>query len=154
NTWAWGGVSEDGATKPVLRAVGEGVVRAEHDTLGPFFWWASPGPDGRSPRLLFTENETNTEAVLGVPNPSPYVKDAFHARVIGGNPGPVDTAMAGTKCAAWYRITIPAGGEQVLRLRLAAEEGAPRDPLGVPDFDGLVDRRRRETDEFYDARIP
>ena len=31
-----------------------------------------------APELLFTENETNTERLFGVPNASPYVKDAFH----------------------------------------------------------------------------
>ena len=35
-------------------------------------------------RSLFTENETNTEKVTGVPNESIFVKDAFHDAIIKG----------------------------------------------------------------------
>ena len=46
----------------------------------------------RRPELLFTENETNAQRLWGQPNPTPYVKDAFHRYVISGerdavNPG-------------------------------------------------------------------
>jgi hypothetical protein len=55
--------------------------------------------------------------------------------------------------AAHYRLTVPAGGERVVRLRLAKDEVArPFD-----DFDAILARRRDEADEFYDdlqADIP
>ena len=34
------------------------------------------------PDLLFTENDTNFTRLWGVPNKSPYVKDAFHDHII------------------------------------------------------------------------
>ena len=36
-------------------------------------------------RILFTENETNTERMYGVENKTPYVKDAFHTAVINNS---------------------------------------------------------------------
>ena len=35
--------------------------------------------------LLFTNNDTNTMRLYGVPSRSPWVKDAFHHRVIEGD---------------------------------------------------------------------
>ena len=47
-----------------------GTIAISHPELGSRFLSCDGGPD-----LLFTENETNTERLFGVPNPSPYVKD-------------------------------------------------------------------------------
>ena len=86
NTWSWG----HDPRRPELRADGPGRVRAEHRHLGERWWYVDAEP--RTPELLFTENETNAERLFGVPNASPYVKDAFHEYVVGGrrdrvNPG-------------------------------------------------------------------
>ena len=84
NTWSWGSAYDEGCwPKPHLRA-GRRRTRssAEHTTLGRFRLMPAPGPDGESPPLLFTENETNlAAAVPDAPNASPYVKDAFHEYV-------------------------------------------------------------------------
>ena len=64
NTWSWG--LED--AKPRLIGETGGVIAAEHASLGPR-WLACEG----KPDLLFTENETNTERLWGVPNRSPFV---------------------------------------------------------------------------------
>ena len=82
NTWSWG----DEGEKPVLREKG-GAIVASHPELGEY----TLSCDGK-PELLFTENETNAERLWGQPNPTPYVKDAFHRYVIAGerdavNPG-------------------------------------------------------------------
>ena len=75
--------------------------------------------------MLFTENESNTGRLWGQPNSSPYVKDAFHACVISGQVEAVNPAHVGTKAAAHYRLEVPAGGSQTVRLRLTA--AAPSD---------------------------
>lgn len=36
------------------------------------------GPDGSVPKLLWTENETNTQRLYKMDNYTPYTKDAFH----------------------------------------------------------------------------
>ena len=61
------------------------------------------------PELLFTENETNAQRLWGQPNPSPYVKDAFHEYVIAGKSEAVNPAKTGTKAAAHYVLDVPAG---------------------------------------------
>ena len=99
NTWSWG----HDPRRPELRADGPGRVRVEHRHLGVRWWYVDAEP--RSPELLFTENETNAERLFGVPNASPYVKDAFHEYVVGGRRDRVNPERRGTKAAAHYRAT-------------------------------------------------
>src|SRR5262249_43553726 len=61
------------------------------------------------PDLLFTENDTNAERLYGVPNASPYVKDAFHRYVVDGDATAVNPAGMGTKACARYALTIASG---------------------------------------------
>ena len=77
NTWVWGSKYE-GTKKPLFKKVGEGHVQGEHESLGISHFYAGSGPDGKSPRLLWTENESNLKALYGVQNTTPYTKDAFH----------------------------------------------------------------------------
>ncbi|BCS32293.1 glucosidase [Luteitalea sp. TBR-22] len=141
NTWSW----DDGSPKPALRGSAPGVVQASHPELGDC-WLSCEG----APELLFTENETNASRLWGQPNPTPYVKDAFHAYVIAGEAGAVNPAHEGTKAAAHYVLDVPAGGSQQVRLRLAAS--APASPFA--DFDAVVEQRLADADEFYDRITP
>src|SRR6185503_4024616 len=84
NTWSWGYASE----RPRLEAVGPATVGVWHRHLGERRW-AVRGSDGHPVALLFPENDSNAERLWAVPNPSPYVKDAFHAAVVDGLPGRV-----------------------------------------------------------------
>ena len=77
NTWSWG----DEGEKPVLREKG-GAIVASHPELGEYTLSC-----GGKPELLFTENESNAERLWGQPNPTPYVKDAFHRYVISRGEG-------------------------------------------------------------------
>jgi hypothetical protein len=139
NTWSWG----DGSPKPSLRAVGAGVVQASHHELGEQ-WLACEG----EPELLFTENESNAARLWSQPNPSPHVKDAFHAYVVNGDGGAVNPARQGTKATAHYILDVPPGESRQIRLRLTTSRpDAPMD-----DFDATFDQRIAEADEFY-ARI-
>src|SRR5947207_12966895 len=75
------------------------------------------GPDGAAPDLLFCDNETNTARLYGTHPVSPYPKDGINDHVVHGAPT-VNPERAGTKCAFWYRLTVPTGQTAELRLRL------------------------------------
>jgi hypothetical protein len=101
---------------------------------------------------LFTENETNAERVFGpqAQSASRFVKDAFHRHVIHGEQC-VNPEQVGTKAALHYRFDVPAGGSVVVRLRLSGD-GDLRAPLA--EVDGIIARRLREADQFYDTLHP
>jgi hypothetical protein len=139
NTWSWGNPS----TKGNVRAIDERTLLAAH----PILVDQTLQCDG-SPELLFTENESNARRLWGQPNPSPYVKDAFHEYVIGGNKEAVNPDKTGTKAAVHYALQVPAGGCKVVRLRLSAKAPAK----AFADFDTIFASRLADADEFY-ARI-
>jgi hypothetical protein len=137
NTWSW----KLGARRPVLRqANGSGVIEIEDPTLGSYRLTM----EGRPP-LLFTENETNRQALWGLQNTSPYVKDAFHQYVIGGEVGAVNPAQTGTKACALYRFDLAPEESRTIRLRLTQSQDSS--PLG--DIDSLFAERILEADEFF-----
>jgi hypothetical protein len=140
NNWSWGD-----APKPSLRETAEGTVTATHHVLGERTLYC----DGR-PELLFTENESNASRLWGQPNPSPYVKDAFHEYVVAGREDAVNPARTGTKAAALYRLEVPAGGSKVVRLRLRAQTMAD----AFSSFDETFDARLKDANEFYDRITP
>ena len=140
NTWSSGDTS-----KPALRRVAEGKILASHEQLGERTLLCEGNPD-----LLFTENESNLQRLWGRPNTSPYVKDAFHEYVVSGGQTAVNPRASGTKAAAYYRLTVPAGGSQVIRLRLSKELAA--DPLRT--FDKTFAARLEDANEFYERITP
>lgn len=148
NTWSWG---EPGAARPSLVRTGDATVRAVGPS-GGFEWNAAPASDGARPALLFTENESNRERLWGVPNATPCVKDAFHARVVNGHTSAVNPEGKGTKAAAWYQLMVPAGGAISIDLRLTRRDGpgasVPAAPFGAGFAKVLADRTR-EADEFF-----
>src|SRR6516165_10352369 len=84
NTWSWAASTE----RPTLQVfrwgqVGnlppqmQSVVKASHPILGERFLMCDD-----SPTLLFTENETNTQRIFGVPNRTPYVKDSINSYIV------------------------------------------------------------------------
>jgi Mannosylglycerate hydrolase MGH1-like glycoside hydrolase domain len=152
NTWDWGRFGEGYWRKGKIAKVADGVVETQHPSLEPMRWSAEPC-DGRTPELLFTENETNMERLFGVASETPFVKDAFHAFVVDGRRDAVNPNGFGTKAAAHYRLEVPARGEVVVRLRLSSIEEAPDTAFGI-DFDRIMGERLDEADDFYAARVP
>ena len=102
------------------------------------------------PQLLFTENESNTEALWnwdGGPSANPYVKDAFHQRVVHGKRTTrVNPAQRGTKACAWYQFNLAPGQTEIIRLRLTLRTEPSR---MIRDIDGVFAERICEADEFY-----
>jgi hypothetical protein len=153
NQWSW----LAGLERPVLQQVVgpplTSVVQAVHAKLGEFNLYC----DGDVP-LLFTENETNTQRIFGVPNRSPYVKDSINNYVVHGQHAAVNPEKKGTKVAAHYRLAVKPGECRVVRLRLsnvifAQSNGEVGSPFGT-HFENLLRARHREADEFYAAIIP
>ena len=154
NRWSWGGDIE----KPLLESAAKtdslAIVAATEELLGQRYLYC----DG-SPTLLFTENETNTERLFGVPNAASFVKDGVNNCVVNGKKDAVNPAERGTKVAAHYIITVGAGASQTLKLRLSdlqptAMTVAPHNgPFGL-SFDDIMKSRRREADEFYRELTP
>ncbi|QDT57050.1 hypothetical protein Pan44_51150 [Caulifigura coniformis] len=149
NTWSWGADGPRPVFSTVRQADGGAAIRARHSQLGDYLL-ACEG----EPELLFTENETNSERLFGVPNRSPFVKDAFHRAICCGEQGAVNPEGNGTKAAARYQLDVPAQAERVVRLRLTAEpQGHGWAPFGS-SFSRTLAKRRHEADEFYDALMP
>ncbi|GGN15149.1 MGH1-like glycoside hydrolase domain-containing protein [Streptomyces fuscichromogenes] len=141
HTWSWAG----GTAVPALRQPADGVIRADHDELGPRWLYFEGGP-----QTLFTENDTNNERIFGSPNTTPYVKDGIGRYVVHGETGAVNPARTGTKAAVHHVRTVPGGGSTTVRLRLTAAELT--DPWG--EFQQVFDARRTEADVFFEGVVP
>ena len=141
NTWSW----KEGEPKPLLREI-DGGIQAAHAELNQYSLFCEGNPE-----LLFTENESNTERLWGVPNQSPWVKDAFHQYVIAGNTEAVNPAKTGTKAAAHYLLDVPAGGSSVVRVRLSAN---PKANSFGESFERTFAARIADADEFYKRITP
>jgi hypothetical protein len=156
NVWSW----QAGAQKPALRqaagAPAWAAVQVVDETLGERYLYCEGAES-----LLFTENETNTQRIFGVPNRSPFVKDGINEYVVHGREGAVNPDKTGTKAAAHYTLTVNPGACQVVRLRLSAVtpaslasgNGEGATPFGGP-FDEVFQARKKEADEFYAALTP
>ncbi len=148
NTWSWLPLDAS-PPRPSMRALprvpGLASIELEQSHLGRIFFHAEGEPE-----LCFTENETNLTRLYGVPNGSPFVKDAFHRYIVDGEPSAVNPALTGTKACARYRLRLAPGVPETFRLRLTnTERAAPFD-----DFDATFASRIADADEFYDAVMP
>jgi len=153
NTWSWG----DPCDKPAIEALGPPsekanghawAVRARHPTLGTYHLYGAQPAE-----TLFTENDTNVERLWGLANAQPYVKDAFHRRVIAGEQTAVNPAGVGTKFAAWTRRTVAPGQEARIDLVLSTE---PPELLERPFArqEAVFSARQSEANVFYDQLLP
>jgi len=148
NTWTWW----PDAAKPFLKEItsrnGYRSVAASHSQLGERYLYCEEDIP-----LLFTENETNNERIFGTRNASPYVKDGINNYVVQGNQDAINPGNLGTKAAAHYSVTVDAGQTATVRLRLSdLALTAMGDPF--KSFAEIMDARRNEADEFYQAITP
>ncbi|MDR3624620.1 MAG: hypothetical protein P4L16_05725 [Chlamydiales bacterium] len=151
NQWSWG---EKMHSRPEIRVEhntehGIALVASEKDMsppqnllyeykLGKRYFY---GPVNGEP--LFTHNESPFF------ENATFVKDAFHRSIINKedscNPG-----LDGTKACLHYSFNVKAKSHIVLHLRLS--DKLLEDPLA--DVDVIVDKRKREADQFYEAIQP
>jgi hypothetical protein len=154
NTWALGRNGEGYWPRPIFRKSTAGHVTAEHASLGKFHFLVEDEPGGESPALLFTENETNRQRLYNVPNEHPYVKDAFHDYVVHQKHSATHPGQTGTKSAAHFHLTIPAGESVTLKMRIVSDTDfqqfdSDRQSICGDDFDDIFEQRIQEADEFY-----
>ncbi|MFT3842885.1 MAG: glucosidase [Myxococcaceae bacterium] len=146
NTWAWGRTRLGYWPRPEI-SLDQGRLRLKHSSLGEYLASFEQTPR----RVLFTENETNAKKLFGSEGRSPWSKDAFDELVVHGNEAAVNAACVGTKAAAWYRELVQPGKAAVLRARLThVREATPRP---FDDFEQVIDLRRKEANQFYEAHV-
>lgn len=143
NTWSWGQVHGATAKRPHITQIEDQTVLAEHETLGRYHLHFE-----KSAPLLFTENETNTQDLYGLPVLGGFSKDGIAKAVIENRHEAVRAGF-GTKVSPHYRLTIPARGKEVIRLRLCAEGLLAETKPAFERFDSLMDHRREEADAFF-----
>ncbi len=156
NYWTWQGDPDVPRMSLADRRPETQIVSAEHYKLGTRYLYCEPGA-----AVLFTENETNTARLFGLPNQSRYVKDGINDFVVHGNREAINPANTGTKCAADHRLTIAPGESETVRVRLSdvppdaldRMHGDGPGPFGTR-FDELIDIRLAEADDFYNAITP
>jgi hypothetical protein len=151
NTWSWGREGEGYSERPELFRSGPASIETRGGGLDAMRLHFEPVSG--TPELLFTENETNTGRLYGLPANTPYTKDAFHENVVAGRADAVNPGERGTKAAAHYRLTVPSRGSVVLRARLVAVTEDSKAPFDR-GFDRAFSLRKQETEEFYDAVLP
>lgn len=134
--------------KPRIVGVDKQTVGTLFSSVGDFQWSVAPGPKGEFADLLFTENESNSEQLWKSPNPTPYVKDAFHRYVIQKEAGAVNPKSFGTKTAAHYRLNLKPGETQVIQTRLTLKSEIEGERFGK-SFDAIFEKRIQEADLFY-----
>jgi hypothetical protein len=161
NTWSWDGEARDQPIISVDRShPGKTALLADDSMAPPLHGLVSDSRLGphrlelpTGVELFFTDNETNGPRVYGrgAQSRSPFVKDAFHRRIVQNELGAVNPHLVGTRACARQRFLVPAGGAAVIRMRLCPSNT----PSCTPDeLDAIVTRRRAEADEFYDALHP
>jgi hypothetical protein len=146
NDWSWG----DPVEKPQLKEIpapkgAHWAVQADHPTLGTYYLY---GRHVAQP--MYTENESNAERLWNVPNATPYVKDAFHRRIVNGDQSAVNPARIGTKFGAWHALNVDAGHTVTIGMTLS------RTPLAMPFDKREVIFAKREADAttFYEELLP
>jgi len=136
NTWAWG--YDD--YRPHLAATPGGPVQVSHRELGELACYA----EGEA-QWLFCDNNTNTERLFQQPSPEQFFKDGINDYVVDKQRDAVNPALAGTKAAAHFQLTLASGASQQVRLRLGPAGQA--EPFA--DFTQVMQQRQAEADEFY-----
>ena len=120
NVWSWGGDSP----RPVLRQAtlsdAGGAIAASHPQLGERLLCYEGAAE-----LLFTENETNSERLVHVPNRTLYVKDGINSYIVQGRHDAVNPEKTGTKASVHHEIEVRAGESKVIRLRLVPRATTP-----------------------------
>jgi hypothetical protein len=152
NTWSWGEVHDEENSHPQLHFVetasldgqsGQRLVHATHPRMGEY--WLACQHAGNGPQLLFTENESNTQRLWGVPNRTPFVKDGINDAVVHGLSDAVNPQGFGTKVAAHYPLMIAPATTETILLRLSATQ---HDTPFV-DVEKVFEARQAEADRFY-----
>ncbi|MBU2995845.1 glucosidase [Cellulophaga baltica] len=140
NYWSF----RDMPKKPVIKKTDnkkENCVSIDHCYVGKYNFYYEDAS-----KLLFTENETNMEAVFNSENDHPYKKDLFHTAVTTNDYKVATKLKNGTKFSPLYILELEAGASKSIKLRLSKNElNNPFDE----DYDSVLKTRTEECEEFY-----
>jgi hypothetical protein len=142
NTWSWGYNNE----RPDMHLMRPGTIRLNERHLDERWWYVSVDGE-KTPRLLFTENETNLKRLYDEPNPIPYVKDGINDFVVDGAGRTINTDGLGTKAAAHVKTELQPGQSITVNVRFSSE--MQEEPFA--DFNAVFEQRIRQADDFYDT---
>ncbi len=146
--WFYNRSSNQRATvKPIIIDYNKTTVKATHQRLGSYYLYFP-----RTRATFYTDNVTNTQKISGIPNATPFVKDAFHDGIVRKkNIKSLRVSTSGTKFAPIYDLTIGGGESKTLYLRLTNKE---LDNGFEEGFENIFSTRKAEADEFYKAILP
>jgi hypothetical protein len=113
-------------------------------TLGRFYLIGEPGGEA-----LFTNNESNLARLYGQQNVSPFVKDAFHRKIVSGEPC-TNPENFGTKAAIRYKYDVAPGSSVSLTLCLTQEP----EPRYLSQAPKIISDRKTDADTFFNAIHP
>ncbi|MFD2572126.1 glucosidase [Spirosoma soli] len=149
NTWSWGDDS-DGVPnhRPQLALRPDGGIAIDHVQLGQYVLQAEGEPN-----WLFCENESNLARLYNTHIGSKYPKDGINDYLVRKS-NSVNPLQTGTKAAAHYVLTVQAGEERQIRLRLKSVNSSRSSADSFADFDQLVAERKAEADAFYEQIHP
>jgi hypothetical protein len=139
NTWSWG--YDD--YKPGISTGNKNYLLLSHQNIGNYSLFYEENPE-----LLFCDNDTNIKKLYNVDSESLF-KDGINDFIVNGKKEAVNNT-AGTKAGINYKITLPALGSKVIRLRLKANSDKSELINPFEDFDSIFNLRTKETDEFYE----
>ncbi|NOT49216.1 MAG: glucosidase [Acidobacteria bacterium] len=145
NTWRWNGEDAD----CLMKGTRSGLIEMACPPYGKRWLHVDGDAD-----LLFTENETNEEKLFDSENASRFVKDGINDYLIQGRSDAVNPEQSGTKAAADFKLSIEAGSQKTIRLRLTDKNLFLKKADPFTDFDDIFSARKTEADEFYSSIIP
>jgi hypothetical protein len=133
--------------KPSVQFIDDQTVKAWHHNLNDYYLYFPPANS-----VWFTENETNTEKLFGIPNQSVFVKDAFNDGIVHHkNIEALKQKKQGTKFAPVYEINMEGYSTHTIILRLTNQRISEPFTDGFGDIFGL---RKKEADDFYASVLP
>jgi Mannosylglycerate hydrolase MGH1-like glycoside hydrolase domain len=140
------------AQYPDIKLVKQGgpseSVQCSHHALGDYMLYFQ-----QADKILFTENETNTQRLYNYPNKTPFVKDAFHEVIINEQDELLKDKTNGTKCSPVYYLTVEGQSTQSIFLRLSNTTPVMNEPFGE-DFIATFNTCKKQADEFYQRLLP
>ena len=136
--------NNDDEKKPLITEISKTSVKAEQERLGKYYFYFQKPDDN-----FYTDNETNKEKIMGIPNASPFVKDAFHSAIIDGeNADALRKRKKGTKFSPVYKMTVEANATKTIYCRLGNK--AHDNPFGA-GFEQVFLSRKAQADDFYQS---
>jgi hypothetical protein len=145
NDWSF----DPDAIKPIMQLskneFGQ-FISANHPHLDNYYLYFNQAGD-----ILFTENETNQEKLYGVPNPHPYVKDAFYEVIVNGKTDLLEGKTNGTKAAIIYRLKFNGLEKKEIYLRLSH---TPILEAPLKDPEKIFEQRLQEGNDFGKCIVP